>query len=135
MCARPTAAARTRPSTRSPGACASRSRAQSALWERELVPALGEAGIRLGRVEQATRAELRALAAHYEREVYPVLTPLAIGPGQPFPYISGLSLSLGVFVRDPASGEERLATGEGARGHVPLRHDRPRTGSSSRSRR
>jgi polyphosphate kinase len=82
---------------------------QSALWERELVPALGEAGIRLGRVEQGTRAELRALAVHYEREIYPVLTPLAIGPGQPFPYISGLSLSLGVFVRDPASGEERLA--------------------------
>ena len=82
---------------------------QSALWERDLVPALGEAGIRIGRVEQGTRAELRALAVHYEREIYPVLTPLAIGPGQPFPYISGLSLSLGVFVRDPASGEERLA--------------------------
>ena len=52
---------------------------------------------------------MRALAAHYEREIYPVLTPLAIGPGQPFPYISGLSLSLGVFVRDPENGEERLA--------------------------
>jgi len=82
---------------------------QSTLWERALVPALNDAGVRLGRVEQATRAELRALAAHYEREVHPVLTPLAVGPGQPFPYISGLSLSLGVFVSDPASGEERLA--------------------------
>src|SRR5262249_42536608 len=38
-----------------------------------------------------------------------VLTPLAVGPGQPFPYISGLSLSLGVIVRDPESGEERFA--------------------------
>jgi polyphosphate kinase len=38
-----------------------------------------------------------------------VLTPLAVGPGQPFPYISGLSLSLGIFVRDPESGEERFA--------------------------
>ena len=38
-----------------------------------------------------------------------MLTPLAVGPGQPFPYISALSLSLGVFVRDPKSGEERFA--------------------------
>jgi polyphosphate kinase len=84
-------------------------RKQSDLYEHDLLPALAEAGIRIGRVEQASRAELRALGAHYEREIYPVLTPLAIGPGQPFPYISGLSLSLGVFVRDPATGEERLA--------------------------
>jgi polyphosphate kinase len=84
-------------------------RKQSDLYEHDLLPAVAEAGIEMGRVEQATRAELRALGAHYEREIYPVLTPLAIGPGQPFPYISGLSLSLGVFVRDPATGEERLA--------------------------
>ena len=38
-----------------------------------------------------------------------MLTPLAVGPGQPFPYISGLSLSLAVFVQDPESGEERFA--------------------------
>jgi polyphosphate kinase len=84
-------------------------RMQSDLYENALLPQLAEAEIKIGRVEQATRAELRALSAHYEREIYPVLTPLAIGPGQPFPYISGLSLSLGVFVRDPATGEERLA--------------------------
>ena len=45
----------------------------------------------------------------FEQDMYPVLTPLAVGPGQPFPYISALSLSLAVFVRDPDSGEERLA--------------------------
>ena len=39
----------------------------------------------------------------------PVLTPLGVGPGQPFPYISPLSLSLGVFVRDPDTGDERFA--------------------------
>ena len=41
--------------------------------------------------------------------IFPVLTPLAVGPGQPFPYISGLSLSLGLLVRDPEAGEERFA--------------------------
>ncbi len=45
----------------------------------------------------------------FARQIYPVLTPLAVGPGQPFPYISGLTLSLGVTVRDPDSGEERFA--------------------------
>jgi polyphosphate kinase len=99
----------------------------STLWARDLVPALADAGIRLGSVEHATRAELRALATHYEREVYPVLTPLAVGPGQPFPYISGLSLSLGVFVRDPAGGEERLArvkVPEGMHRFVTIGRDR-----------
>ena len=38
-----------------------------------------------------------------------MLTPLGVGPGQPFPYISGLSLSLGVLARDPDTGEERFA--------------------------
>ena len=45
----------------------------------------------------------------FQREIFPVLTPLGVGPGQPFPYISGLSLSLGVLARDPESGEERFA--------------------------
>ena len=71
-----------------------------------------------------------------------MLTPLAVGPGQPFPYISGLSLSLGLFVRDDATGEERFARVKvpellprflrvGSRGlHLPLenviRHFLPR---------
>ena len=38
-----------------------------------------------------------------------MLTPLAVGPGQPFPYISALSISLGLFVADPETGEERFA--------------------------
>jgi len=82
---------------------------QVRLWNRELVPALAEEGIVIGRVEDCTDEELVELAARFHQDVYPVLTPLAVGPGQPFPYISALSLSLGVFVRDPESGEERLA--------------------------
>jgi polyphosphate kinase len=83
--------------------------AQSRLWRDELVPALAAEGIVIATVEDATREEQAELEGHFARHIYPVLTPLAVGPGQPFPYISGLSLSLGVTVRDPDSGEERFA--------------------------
>ncbi len=83
--------------------------AQSKLWRDELVPALAAEGIFLGTVEDLTETERGELEARFIRQIYPVLTPLAVGPGQPFPYISGLSLSLGVTVRDPDSGEERFA--------------------------
>src|SRR5690348_8863473 len=83
--------------------------AQSKLWRDELVPALAAEGIVIGTVEDANEDELEELEGRFSKQIYPVLTPLAVGPGQPFPYISGLSLSLGVSVRDPDSGEERFA--------------------------
>ena len=82
---------------------------QSKLWKRELSVALEETGIIVGHVEDCTKSELEELDERFENEVFPILTPLAVGPGQPFPYISGLSLSLGLFVRDPDTGEERFA--------------------------
>jgi polyphosphate kinase len=82
---------------------------QAKLWKRDLRPALAEQGIIVGEVEDCTKKELEELERRFEREVFPILTPLAVGPGQPFPYISGLSLSLGIFVRDPEHGEERFA--------------------------
>ena len=82
---------------------------QAKLWKRELRPALAEAGVIVGDVEDCTRKELDELEKRFEQEVFPILTPLAVGPGQPFPYISPLSLSLGFFVRDPENGEERFA--------------------------
>ena len=82
---------------------------QSKLWKRDLSVALEEAGIFVGQVEDCTKSELDELTERFEHEVFPILTPLAVGPGQPFPYISGLSLSLGLFVRDSDSGEERFA--------------------------
>ena len=82
---------------------------QTRLWSRDLCPALAGEGIVVTGVAELTEEELVELAARFEQEVYPVLTPLAVGPGQPFPYISALSLSLAVFVRDPETGEERLA--------------------------
>jgi polyphosphate kinase len=82
---------------------------QSELWLGELCPALAEEGIFISGVGDLTAAQTAELRRRYDRDIYPVLTPLAVGPGQPFPYISGLSVSLAVFVRDPEDGEERFA--------------------------
>jgi polyphosphate kinase len=82
---------------------------QSRLWKRDLRTALAAEGIVIGRIEDCGEKELKQLERDFDREIYPVLTPLAVGPGQPFPYISGLSLSLAVFVADPETGEERFA--------------------------
>jgi polyphosphate kinase len=82
---------------------------QARIWANELCPALAAEGIVVSRVEDLPAAEQAELGARYERDIYPVLTPLAVGPGQPFPYISGLSISVAVFVRDPETGEERFA--------------------------
>jgi polyphosphate kinase len=82
---------------------------QGKVWKRDLRPALADEGVVIARISDCSEKELAELAERFEREVYPVLTPLAVGPGQPFPYISALSLSLGVLVRDPETGEERFA--------------------------
>ena len=83
--------------------------AQSRLWLDELKPALAHEGIVIGTIDDCTPDELGELAARFEQQVYPVLTPLATGPGQPFPYISALSLSLVLLVREAEGGEERIA--------------------------
>jgi polyphosphate kinase len=82
---------------------------QSRLWGRELVPALKDAGIAIAQFDECSEKEVSQLERRFDQELFPVLTPLAVGPGQPFPYISGLSNSLGVLVRDPETGEERFA--------------------------
>jgi polyphosphate kinase len=82
---------------------------QAEIWTDELCPALATEGIAVSRVEELTDEELAELDVRFEREIFPVLTPLAVGPGQPFPYISALSISLALFVADPKTGEVRLA--------------------------
>ena len=82
---------------------------QAALWADELVPALAAEGIAVISVSECTPDELEELEAVFDSTIFPVLTPLAVGPGQPFPYISGLSQSLAVRVRDSENGEERSA--------------------------
>jgi polyphosphate kinase len=82
---------------------------QGRLWKRELRPTLAKAGIEIAGIDECSDRELEKLARYFEREVYPILTPLAVGTGQPFPYVSGLTLSLGVIASDPETGEERFA--------------------------
>ena len=75
----------------------------------EIRPALEEHGIRLVSLESASEQERREIDARFHEQVFPALTPLVIGLGRPFPYISNLSLSLGVLLRDPESGVEIIA--------------------------
>ncbi|HKH65425.1 MAG TPA: polyphosphate kinase 1 [Solirubrobacterales bacterium] len=74
-----------------------------------LRPALEERGIRIVTLDMATDEERREIDARFKKQVFPALTPLVIGLGRPFPYISNLSLSLGVLLRDTESGNEIIA--------------------------
>jgi polyphosphate kinase len=82
---------------------------QARIWDKSLAPALAAERIVVSRVEDLSEPERAELDQHFEQEIFPVLTPLAVGPGQPFPYISALSVSLALFVSDPETGEERFA--------------------------
>jgi polyphosphate kinase len=75
----------------------------------EIRPALEEHEIRIVSLASADEAERREIDARFHEQVFPALTPLVIGMGRPFPYISNLSLSLGVLLRDPESGSEIIA--------------------------
>jgi polyphosphate kinase len=76
---------------------------QSRCLDHDLRPALAEHGIRIVRAHEVDKAERAKLEEQFRRQIFPVLTPLAVGLGRPFPYISNLSLSLGVIVRDPVT--------------------------------
>ncbi len=78
-------------------------------FEGRLRPALAEHGIALVDVEELDENQRAELSRHFQRVIFPALTPLAVAPGRPFPYISNLSLSLAVLVRDPATDETVFA--------------------------
>jgi polyphosphate kinase len=69
-----------------------------------LLPALAENGIEILRWKELLPQEQEKLQKLFRERIYPVLTPLAVDPAHPFPFISGLSLSLAVMVADPRSG-------------------------------
>jgi polyphosphate kinase len=75
----------------------------------EIVPGLADAGVRLSSWSSLDDEDREHLVDVFQREIYPVLTPLAFDPGHPFPYISNLSLNLVVEVQEPMSGERRIA--------------------------
>jgi polyphosphate kinase len=70
---------------------------------------LSEQGIHVLRWDDLEDDDHTELRSYFHDSVAPVLTPLAVDPAHPFPYISGLSLNLAVVVRDPTNGEERFA--------------------------
>jgi polyphosphate kinase len=74
-----------------------------------VVPALADAGIRLSDWESLDDDDRASLVDVFERRIFPVLTPLAVDPGHPFPHISDLSLNLAVIVHDRQTGERRFA--------------------------
>jgi polyphosphate kinase len=74
-----------------------------------LLPELEQHGVRIVRIEELTPVEWQVVDQFFESQVFPVLTPLAVDPGHPFPYISNLSLSLAVQVYDPATNATRFA--------------------------
>jgi polyphosphate kinase len=81
----------------------------SHVWDDELSPALAEHGIRVVDCSRCDSDDLQAIDRSFAEQIFPVLTPLAVGPGRPFPYISNLSLSLAVWLRDPVSRAETFA--------------------------
>src|SRR4051794_38157267 len=82
---------------------------QALLFRDEIVPELAKESIELVRWDDLTRDEQKACKKLFKERVFPVLTPLAVDPAHPFPYISGLSLNLAVLVRNPKTGKEHFA--------------------------
>ena len=81
----------------------------SACFEGSLRPALAEHDIRVLAVNELDDEQRAELARHFQKVIFPALTPLAVAPGRPFPYISNLSLSLAVLVRDPVTDQTVFA--------------------------
>ena len=84
-------------------------RRQAHLWQDRLMPELAEHGIRIVGLDELTEEQRIRIDERFRKQVLPVLTPLAVGLGRPFPYISNLSLSLAVIVRDPETEQDVFA--------------------------
>lgn len=81
----------------------------AALFIDTIKPAMKEKGIRIVRWAHLEDNEKTALHEYFQNQIFPVLTPLAVDPAHPFPYISGLSLNLAVVVRNPENNKEHFA--------------------------
>ncbi len=104
----------------------------SRVVKHELLPALAEHGIRVISYDEIDEDDRAALADRFRRLIFPVLTPLAVGLGRPFPYISNLSLSIAVLVRDPVSGHASFARVKVPKEMLPRFMDVPTEGPDQR---
>ncbi|HEU0025389.1 MAG TPA: polyphosphate kinase 1 [Thermoleophilaceae bacterium] len=84
-------------------------RRHSRQWGEKISPALAREGIRVADLPDLDARELEVVDQMFREQIFPVLTPLAVGPGRPFPYISNLSLSIAVWLRDPVGAAEIFA--------------------------
>ncbi|WP_394350134.1 RNA degradosome polyphosphate kinase [Streptomonospora sp. PA3] len=82
---------------------------QARCFHESVAPALVEAGIRIVRWDDLDTGERERMRSLFHASVYPLLTPFAVDPAHPFPYISGRSLNLAVTVRDPRTGHTTFA--------------------------
>ena len=83
--------------------------AQSQIFHEQIRPALEDEGISLVRWDELSDGEQTRLTGYFTDNIFPVLTPLAVDPAHPFPYISGLSLNLAVVLMNPKSEKEHFA--------------------------
>lgn len=81
----------------------------SAIFEKEIRPVLEENDIKIVRWNQLTEDEKKSLGTLFIEKIFPVLTPLAVDPAHPFPYISGLSLNLAIVINNPKNDSELFA--------------------------
>jgi len=81
---------------------------QTGLWHQDIVPALGDCGIRVIPYTSLSTGQRAALEDFFRTGIYPALTPLAFDTSHPFPFISNLSLNLAITVRDTCSGKEHF---------------------------
>uniref|UniRef100_UPI0028EB0006 polyphosphate kinase 1 n=1 Tax=Actinomyces gerencseriae TaxID=52769 RepID=UPI0028EB0006 len=82
---------------------------QAALFQEDIRPALAERNVSILGWDELEPHQQERLTRYFRHHIYPVLTPLAVDPSHPFPYISGLSLNLAVILRNPRSGKEHFA--------------------------
>lgn len=82
---------------------------QSELFQNEIRPALKDNGIEILRWDQLTATEKDEMRSLFSERIFPVLTPLAVDPSHPFPYISGLTINLAVLLRNPRTGARQFA--------------------------
>lgn len=93
-------------------------------FHRKLLPKLDKTGIHVLNYARLSKSQKEKADAYFREVVYPVLTPLALDPGHPFPHISNLSLNLAIVIRDPKGNEKfaRLKVPNTLPRLVPIKH-------------